>query len=375
MAIMPGAKWRPISRNYTRRTTTKNCVITHTTASATAKSMYSWFQNPNAQASSHFHVDFDGVIEQYIDSKYMSWANSAANPRSITIETQGGGSEAWTAAQIRSIVKIIVWARSVHKGIPLRQMASSNAAQKGIGWHRLGINGNFPKTGILRGRQQRGGGQVWSSAFGKVCPGNKRIQQMPSVIKAAGGAKITTSQNKKSNVQSINRVMQTNRNNVIVRSQRTSKKNEIGKMHKKGYRVHTVLKQGSWAKIKWKGSTAWVAWAHLSEDTSAWPHVAVKVTPKHTTESHNAWVRMLAGIPNQNFNSNNLTLNIQRWLQWNGYYSGYNLDGKFQTQTVKALQRFLKAKGFYKGVVDGDRGSMTVQAEINYINSQRKYYK
>lgn len=187
MAWMKGAKARPIKRNYTRRVTSKDCVILHTTASASATSMYGWFSNPNAKASSHFHVDFAGSIEQYIDSAHMSWANSAANPRSITVETQGTGSESWTNAQIVAIVKIIQWARTVHKGIPLRQMASSAATQKGIGWHRLGVNGNFPKTGILRGRTQRGGGQIWSSAYGKVCPGSKRIQQIPGIIRQAGG--------------------------------------------------------------------------------------------------------------------------------------------------------------------------------------------
>lgn len=196
MAWMKGAKARPIKRNYTRKNTTKDCVLLHTTASASATSMHGWFSNPNAQASSHFHVDFAGNIEQYIDSAHMSWANSAANPRSITVETQGTGSESWTNAQIVAIVKIIQWARSVHKGIPLRQMTSSARSQKGIGWHRLGVNGNFPRSGILRGRQQRGGGQIWSSAYGKVCPGSKRIQQIPGIIRQAGGTSTASTQPK-----------------------------------------------------------------------------------------------------------------------------------------------------------------------------------
>lgn len=197
MARMPGAVWRPIARNYTRRVTNKNCVILHTTASASATSMHGWFNNPSAQSSSHFHVDFNGRIEQYIDTAYMSWANSAANPRSVTIETQGSGSEAWTNAQITAIVKIIHWVRSVHPNIPLRQMTSSARSQKGIGWHRLGVNGNFPKTGILRGRNQRGTGESWSSVYGKVCPGTKRIKQIPAIIKQAGGSTTTTTTPKK----------------------------------------------------------------------------------------------------------------------------------------------------------------------------------
>lgn len=196
MAWMKGAKARPIKRNYTGRRTTKTRVILHTTASASATSMHGWFSNPDAGASSHFHIDIDGNIEQYIDSDYISWANRDGNSSSVTIETQGAGHEPWTAAQIVSIVQIIQWARSVHKGIPLRQMTSSDRKQKGIGWHRLGVNGNFPKTGILRGRQQRGGGELWSAARGKVCPGDKRIKQIPGIIRQAGGTSTASTQPK-----------------------------------------------------------------------------------------------------------------------------------------------------------------------------------
>ena len=196
MARMPGAIWRPLSRNYTRRNTTKDCIILHSTGTNAATSQYGWFNTKGAGASSHFHVAFDGTIEQYVDTAHMSWANSAANPRSVTIETQGNGYGPWNAAQIRSIVRIIQWARKAHPAIPLRQMNSSAASEKGIGWHRLGVNGNFG-SGILRGRNQRGGGQVWSSAYGKVCPGTKRIQQIPSIIKQAGGSTTTTTTPKK----------------------------------------------------------------------------------------------------------------------------------------------------------------------------------
>ena len=192
MARMPGARWRPLSRNYTRRVTTKDCIILHSTGTNAATSQYGWFNTPGAGASSHFHVDNNGVIEQYVDTAHMSWANASANPRSVTIETQGNGHGPWTAAQISSIVRIIQWVRSVHKGIPLRQMTSSAASQKGIGWHRLGVNGNFPRTGILRGRSQRGGGQSWSKAFGKICPGDDRIKQIPAIIRQANGHSTAT---------------------------------------------------------------------------------------------------------------------------------------------------------------------------------------
>ena len=42
--------------------------------------------------------------------------------------------------------------------------------------------------------------------------------------------------------------------------------------------------------------------------------------------------------------------------------------------TIRALQRFLAAKGLYKGLIDGVRGSRTVKAEQTYLNDQRQYF-
>jgi murein DD-endopeptidase MepM/ murein hydrolase activator NlpD len=188
MAWYPKALKKPISHNYTRTVTGKDCVILHTAAS-NGDSLQAWFNNPSAQASSHFYVRKSGVVEQYIDSKYMSWANVQGNPRSVTIETEGLGDEAWTAKQVQAIVALCQWACKTH-GIPVRQMASSAVTEKGIGWHRLGCDGNYPSTpSILKGRSQRGGGEDWTGAagYGRACPGDDRIKQMPAIIKAVGG--------------------------------------------------------------------------------------------------------------------------------------------------------------------------------------------
>ena len=190
MALYPGAKQRHLSHNFTGTATSKDCAILHSTGSATTVSQYGWFNTRGANASSHFHVANDGTVEQYIDTAYMSWANTAANPRAVTIETQGDGTKPWTPAQVVSIVRLLIWACDVH-GIPIRQMASSAANQKGIGWHRLGCDGNFPPLpSILAGRNQRGG-QSWSSAYGKVCPGSDRIRQIPGIIAQVQAGNIT----------------------------------------------------------------------------------------------------------------------------------------------------------------------------------------
>lgn len=181
--IYPGAKWRPIARNYTpRRRTTTRGVILHTTASRTATSMHGWFNSPGANASAHLHIDVNGKVEQYVDLDHIAWATGSANSSTVAIETQGDGTTAWTAKQRAALVKVLAWLCK-HYGIPARVMASSLASERGIGWHRLGVDGNFPALpSHLAGRGQRGKGESWSKYRGKVCPGDARIRQVPGIV-------------------------------------------------------------------------------------------------------------------------------------------------------------------------------------------------
>lgn len=183
MAIYPQAVYKPIKVNHSTAVYVKNCVLYHVAASE-ADSLYGWFSNPSARASSHFYIAYDGTVEQYIDTRYTSWANGDGNSRSVTIETAGQGTGKWTPAQLESLIRLTIWICKTHN-ITIREMTSSSVSQTGIGWHRLGIDGNFPSLpSILAGRGQRGGGQVWSSSRGKVCPGSDRILQIPAIIKA-----------------------------------------------------------------------------------------------------------------------------------------------------------------------------------------------
>ena len=149
--------------------------------------------------------------------------------------------------------------------------------------------------------------------------------------------------------------------------------------------LRAAIKRGYWKNKNWKPGGK-VSTGTASSGTSkpkpkkaskpstssgkTWPDVALPVTSKHTTASHNAWVYLMRHAVNRT--DRNLTINIQRWLRDLGYYKG-TVDGQFGPRTVRALQRFLQYKGLYKGVVDGDRGPMTIRAEIAYLNDQRQY--
>lgn len=183
-AIYPGAKWRPIGVNFTDRKRSRTDFIAIHSSASTASSLYGWFTNPKAGASSHLHLPYDGLsgLEQYVDLDKVSWATGEGNARSVSIEVAGVTSskpnEPFTDAQVDGLVEIVAFLARRYS-IPLAPMKSSGAGQRGVGWHRLGVDGNFPAPpSPLAGRRQRGGGERWSSAFGKTCPGDARIEQI-----------------------------------------------------------------------------------------------------------------------------------------------------------------------------------------------------
>lgn len=150
--------------------------------------------------AAHFSVRADGYIWQHRDTKVQSAANYQGNPHVIAVETEDHGSAfgswsgsnvpSWTPAQVEALAKIAVWVNKTH-GIPLVPLPNSKRASTGIGFHRQGIDGNFPNGRVA-------GGEVWSTSTGKVCPGDRRIAQIPGIIARAkqivGGDDIVTPQ-------------------------------------------------------------------------------------------------------------------------------------------------------------------------------------
>lgn len=178
----PGATWRPIGVNFTKRRRSRTgAIVLHVTAS-TAASQFGWFSNPRSGASCHLHIALDGTIEQYVDLDQIAWTSGGGNWRTIGIETAGTGTGEWTIAQCVAIVEVLAWLCRRYD-VPVVLMDSSHPDAVGIGWHRLGIDGNFPPLPDIRaGRVQRGGGELWSGARGKVCPGDGRILQIPALV-------------------------------------------------------------------------------------------------------------------------------------------------------------------------------------------------
>jgi len=186
MARFPGAIWKPITAGKGRRKLTVYNRMNLHVAVSEASSLHGYF-NKSGIPDSHFYVRRDGTVEQYVDTAYQAFADLEGNDATLSVETQGMGPGTWTPEQRETLARLYAWAVKTH-GIA-RKMATSSkigTESKGLSWHRLGCDGNFPSLpSILAGRTQRGGGMHYSKSLGKVCPGDDRIKQIPSICARA----------------------------------------------------------------------------------------------------------------------------------------------------------------------------------------------
>lgn len=185
MALYPGATFRPLEPNYLDQPVIigPRRIILHTMAGSLAGTDSLFFQNGYGGTEAHFGVGHDGTTYQWQDTSRKADANVAANLDSLSIETAdtGTGFAAWTGsdvpawlpAQLTRLSQIVAWACSTHN-IPCTLLPDSIAGRFGVGYHRQGIDPwRVPD------------GQVWSTATGKVCPGDRRVAQVPTVISMA----------------------------------------------------------------------------------------------------------------------------------------------------------------------------------------------
>jgi len=142
---------RFIQRNYTKgRGGKKITQITMHTAVSSASSLFSWFNKDSTNASSHYYVNKDGIVEQYVEESDTAFANSnlASNQRSITIETWDGGNPndpIRTDALYNSLAHLVADICKRY-GIPpvLLTKEQSQTNTKGITQHRFFANKSCP---------------------------------------------------------------------------------------------------------------------------------------------------------------------------------------------------------------------------------------
>ncbi len=122
-----------------------------------------WRDSTNLE--SHFGLDYDGSLGQFIGTETRADANAAANRRpdgtgAISIETASNlhATDKWTDEQVEELIRLGVWAHQRHD-IPLRLCRSSD--DPGFGWHKQYT--------------------AWNPS-GHACPGPARIEQFKTVV-------------------------------------------------------------------------------------------------------------------------------------------------------------------------------------------------
>lgn len=175
MAWYPKAIRKEVKRHRTLRNHRGGRVCLHVAVS-NSDSLFGYF-NQSGKPTSHFYVRSSGVVEQYVDTRYCAPANLEGNDSLISFETEGGvtnaNSEPWTAAQVQAMAEVIAWLNKA-EGVPLQLMANSKSTSTGIGWHKQGVD-----------PYRVSGGELWSSARGKICPGQGKINQIPTIVARA----------------------------------------------------------------------------------------------------------------------------------------------------------------------------------------------
>ena len=183
MTTYPHAQWRPLADQQPARMTRHDLVILHTMVGSLWGTDAYFRQGGYGGTESHFGVGGDGTVLQWTDLDCRADANYEANHRAISIETADKGEDfpawsgsnvpAWTPQQVEAIARIVAWCCARYD-IPCVLVPDSRPGRRGIGYHRQGID-----------PWRVSGGEQWSTSAGKVCPGNRRIAQVPAVIDRA----------------------------------------------------------------------------------------------------------------------------------------------------------------------------------------------
>ncbi len=203
MKTYPGAVFKPLGPQTEPRMTAHDVVCLHTMVGYLS-STDRYFRTSNgagyAGTESHFGVGgkwggdasrgLDGVVWQWQDIAHQADANLDGNPTTISIETADNAAspiQPWTPAQVESLAQLLVWLCSMEahadcppswtchrEGIPLALIPDTLPGRRGVGYHQQGCD-----------PWRVSGGVLWSPSRGKVCPGARRIAQIPAVIARA----------------------------------------------------------------------------------------------------------------------------------------------------------------------------------------------
>jgi hypothetical protein len=192
----PRAQYRPLGRQTQNRMVAHDIVCLHTMVSSLAACDRYFRLQGYGGTESHYGVGdrTDPRVLQWQDRAYRADANLEGNPRVISVETADTRGEfgrwtgvnvpAWSSWQLQALEDLLVWecSRAAHVGcppswrchqvgIPAVLIPDTRPGRRGIGYHRQGVD-----------PWRVAGGEVWSRSRGKVCPGDRRVKQIPALV-------------------------------------------------------------------------------------------------------------------------------------------------------------------------------------------------
>lgn len=180
--------WAPLASNWASqpRMSQVDIISIHTAVGSLASTDAYFRRNGFGGTFSHFGIGGDGSCTQWQDTAYRAAANYNGNWHIISVEcadvgapfpawntNDGNAVPAFSDAQIETLARLIATIAPAHN-IPIALIPDAKPGRRGIGYHRQGVPGY-----MVAGAEQ------WSTAQGKVCPGNRRIAQIPQVIARA----------------------------------------------------------------------------------------------------------------------------------------------------------------------------------------------
>jgi len=126
-----------------------------------AETLYYYFRDRSGGIESHFFIKKDGTVEQYRDIYWQADANLDGNDFAVSIETQGYGAGEWTAAQLTSIKRLLLWLHN-ETDVPLKRCTAWDGV--GVGYH------------VMWGAPSH-----WTPVA-KTCPGPDRVKQFEALL-------------------------------------------------------------------------------------------------------------------------------------------------------------------------------------------------
>lgn len=186
MSRYPSATWKPIA-NRSSQPLQKDLLSLHTCVGP-GLGTWNYFNTGAGGRGVYSHIivcgiwgsdagkNVDGLALQMQDTNLRAAANLDGNWHIISVETADNAARPiapWTAAQQTTLVNIMVDAHRID-GIPLVLVPDSKPGRRGISYHRQGCN-----------PYRVAGGELWSTSFGKDCPTQARINQIPGLIARA----------------------------------------------------------------------------------------------------------------------------------------------------------------------------------------------